>query len=96
MACIPIDKRISDIEKQGHSLNRRIDKLQSDYDYLVESMISRPWANMTAQCRLLEEWNEEIESLKLEVDDLRKEWTRLNIIKNSKSLKKTNSMTTID
>lgn len=88
MAYIPIGQHILDIEKQGHGLNRRIEKLQSDYDYLIESMISRPWADMTAQRRLLEEWNEEIESQKLKVDDLRKEWTKLNDIKNSKSTKK--------
>lgn len=88
MAIIPIAERLADIQEQGKRLTRRIEKMQADHDFLVDSMISRPWANMTAQRRLLNEWSEEIEQMKLDLEYLRIEWKRLNEINNSKSKNK--------
>lgn len=83
MAIIPIAERLADIEEQGKRLTGRIEKMQADHDFLVDSMISRPWADMTAPRRLLNEWGEEIEQMKLDLEYLRIEWKRLNDIMNS-------------
>ena len=63
MAVIPIAQRLSDIEVRANRLKRRIEVLTSDSDFLTETMISRPWQDMTAQRRLLNEWSEEIDKL---------------------------------
>lgn len=78
MARIPIAQRLTDIEGQANRLKRRIGVLTADRDFLTETMISRPWQDMAAQRRLLEEWNEEIGKLEADLDFLRKEWSRLN------------------
>lgn len=87
MAVIPIPQRLAGIEAQGLRLSRRIEKMQNDHDFLVDDMISRPWADMTTQRRLLEEWSEEIEQMKIDLDFLRTEWTRLNNINSSNTHK---------
>lgn len=84
MAVIPISQRLTDIEDRAARLKRRIEKLTSDRDFLADTMISRPWQDMTAQRRLLEEWNEEIEKLEQDLNGLRTEWIRLNNIKSHK------------
>lgn len=88
MAVIPIAQRLADIEAQANRLKRRIEVLTSDCDFLADTMISRPWQDMTAQRRLLDEWNEEIGKLEQDLDFLRTEWSRLNTInKRNKSSK---------
>lgn len=88
MAVIPIAQRLADIEVQANRLKRRIEVLTSDCDFLTDTMLSRPWQDMTAQRRLLEEWNEEISKLEQDLDFLRTEWSRLNTInKRNKSSK---------
>lgn len=89
MAAIPIAQRLADIEAQANRLKRRIEVLTSDCDFLADTMISRPWQDMTAQRRLLDEWNEEINMLEQDLAFLRTEWSRLNAInKRNKSSKK--------
>lgn len=88
MAVIPIAQRLADIEVQANRLKRRIEVLTSDCDFLTDTMLSRPWQDMTAQRRLLDEWNEEISKLEQDLDFLRTEWSRLNTInKRNKSSK---------
>lgn len=88
MAVIPIARRLEDIEERANRLKRRIEVLTSDSDFLTETMISRPWQDMTAQRRLLNEWSEEIDKLEHDLNILRNEWSRLNNInKRNKSFK---------
>ena len=88
MARIPIAQRLADIEAQGQAVKRRIEKMQADHDFLADVLLSRPVADMSAQRRLLEEWNEEIERMRLDLQFLRDEWKRLDRIKNKSSLNK--------
>ncbi len=62
--------------------------MQADHDFLADVLLSRPVADMSAQRRLLEEWNEEIERMRLDLQFLRDEWKRLDRIKNKSSLNK--------
>lgn len=62
--------------------------MQADHDFLADVILSRPVADMSAQRRLLEEWNEEIERMRLDLQFLRDEWKRLDRIKNKSSLNK--------
>lgn len=78
MAMIPIARRLDDIEQRANRLKRRIEMLTSDRDFLIETMISRPWGDMTAQRRLLDEWDEEIGKLEEDLNFLRAEWARLD------------------
>lgn len=88
MAIIPIAQRLADIETQASRLKRRIEALTSDSNFLADTMLSRPWQDMTAQRRLIDEWNEEIDKLEQNLNFLRTEWTRLNEYnKLNKSLK---------
>lgn len=63
--------------------------MESDRDFLVDSIIDRPWPKVEAQRRLVREWDEEIERMKLDLRFLRNEWKRLSDIqcKRNKSLK---------
>ena len=88
MARIPIAQRLADIEAQGQAVKRQIEKIQADHDFLADVLLSRPVADMSAQRRLLEEWNEEIERMRLDLQFLRDEWKRLDRIKNKSSLNK--------
>lgn len=87
MAVVPLAQRLADIESQGTCLTRRIERMQSDYDFLIDSLITRPVADMMAQKRLLDQWHEEIEQMKIDLELLRSEWLRLDIIMNSKAIK---------
>lgn len=88
MARIPIAQRLADIERQGQALGRRIGRMESDRDFLVDSILNRPWAEVEAQRRLVKEWDEEIERMRLDLQFLRDEWRRLDRIKNKSSLNK--------
>lgn len=88
MARIPIAQRLADIERQGQALGRRIGRMESDRDFLVDSILNRPWAEVEAQRRLVKEWDEEIERMRLDLQFLRDEWKRLDRIKNKSSLNK--------
>lgn len=88
MARIPIAQRLADIERQGQALGRRIGRMESDRDFLVDSILNRPWAEVEAQRRLVREWDEEIERMRLDLQFLRDEWKRLDRIKNKSSLNK--------
>ena len=88
MAIIPITQRLADIEEQGRRLCRRIEKLEGDRDFLIDTIIDRPWVKVEAQRHLIEEWNEEIERSKVDLQFLRDEWTRRSCIKNKTSHKK--------
>lgn len=62
--------------------------MESDRDFLVDSILNRPWAEVEAQRRLVREWDEEIERMRLDLQFLRDEWKRLDRIKNKSSLNK--------
>lgn len=62
--------------------------MESDRDFLVDSILNRPWAEVEAQRRLVKEWDEEIERMRLDLQFLRDEWRRLDRIKNKSSLNK--------
>ncbi len=87
MAIIPIAQRLANIERQGQALRRRIERMESDRDFLVDSILNRPWAEVEAQRRLVKEWDEEIDRMGLDLQFLRNEWKRLSDIhdKNHKS-----------
>lgn len=89
MARIPIAQRLADIERQGQALGRRIVRMESDRDFLVDSILNRPWAEVEAQRSLVREWDEEIDRMRLDLQFLRDEWKRLSDIHNkrNKSLK---------
>jgi len=55
MARIPIAQRLADIERQGQALGRRIVRMESDRDFLVDSILNRPWAEVEAQRSLVRE-----------------------------------------
>lgn len=87
MTVIPIPMRLAYIESQGIRLKRRIEKTQADYDWLIDSLITRLVVDMTAQRWLLDEWNIEIEKMGIDLQFLRDEWTRLNELQNNNSRK---------
>lgn len=62
--------------------------MESDRDFLVDSILNRPWAEVEAQRRLVKEWDEEIDRMRLDLQFLRDEWKRLDRIKNKSSLNK--------
>ena len=58
-----IRDKMAEIETTGKAIGNRIRKLESDRDFLVDSLITRPTADMTAQRELLDAWSDEIEEL---------------------------------
>lgn len=80
-------KKIADLQEEivekGKRINRRIEKIQSDIDFMVDIMMTKPYEEMAAHRKLLKEWEKEIEELKKAVEFLRKEWMRLESFKHN-------------
>lgn len=70
-------EKIEAIAEKGKKLNRRIAKLEDDRDSIIDAMIDKPWADMKSQKELLDQWNEEIELLQIEVQELRIQYSQL-------------------
>lgn len=83
-----IRDKMAEIETTGKAIGNRIRKLESDRDFLVDSLITRPTANMTAQRELLDAWSDEIEELQKDQAYLRKEWLRYNDLLTTKKEKR--------
>ena len=80
-------KKIADLQEEivekGKRINRRIEKIQSDIDFMVDIMMTKPYEEMASHRKLLQEWEKEIEELKKAVEFLRKEWMRLESFKHN-------------
>lgn len=80
-------KKIADLQEEivekGKRINRRIEKIQSDIDFMVDIMMTKSYEEMAAHRKLLQEWENEIEELKKAVEFLRKEWMRLESFKHN-------------
>lgn len=83
-----IKEKMAEIEATGKAIGKRINKMESDRDFLVDSLITRPTANMTAQRDLIDEWSSEIDNLKKDQAYLRKEWLRYNDLLTTKKEKR--------
>lgn len=70
-------ERLNAIEERGIMLRRRRDKVESDIDFLSDTMLTNPVYDMQPQRDLLKEWEEELEELDRGLDSLRKEWKKL-------------------
>lgn len=83
-----IRDKMAEIETTGKAIGNRIRKLESDRDFIVDSLITRPTADMTAQRDLIDEWSSEIDNLKKDQAYLRKEWLRYNDLLTTKKEKR--------
>lgn len=83
-----IKEKMAEIEATGKAIGKRINKMESDRDFLIDSLITRPTANMTAQRDLIDEWSSEIDNLKKDQAYLRKEWLRYNDLLTTKKEKR--------
>lgn len=79
---------MAEIEATGKAIGKRINKMESDRDFLIDSLITRPTADMTAQRDLIDEWSSEIDNLKKDQAYLRKEWLRYNDLLTTKKEKR--------
>lgn len=70
-------ERLKAIEERGIMLRRRRDKVESDIDFLSDTMLTNPVYDMQPQRDLLKEWEEELEELDRGLESLRKEWKKL-------------------
>lgn len=83
-----IKEKMAEIEATGKAIGKRINKMESDRDFLIDSLITRPTADMTAQRDLIDEWSTEIDNLKKDQAYLRKEWLRYNDLLTTKKEKR--------
>lgn len=83
-----IKEKMAEIEATGKAIGKRINKMESDRDFLIDSLITRPTADMTAQRDLIDEWSTEIDNLKKDQDYLRKEWLRYKDLLTTKKEKR--------
>lgn len=81
---IPIQNKLEEIKEQGKRLRRRQEKLKDDRDFLVDMMLTKPYAEMAAHRRLLAEWEAEIEKLEQSLRFLREEYQKYHQVLNSK------------
>ena len=77
MARMTKKERLKAIEERGIMLRRRRDKVESDIDFLSDTMLTNPVYDMQPQRDLLKEWEEELEELDRGLESLRKEWKKL-------------------
>lgn len=78
MGRIPVKEKLAELEEQGKRLRRRQDYLRQEADFLAEMMFRKPYAEMAAHRRLLQEWEEEIGRLEQSLQYLRDEYRRIS------------------
>lgn len=64
----------AEILERGQRLRRRLDKLTSDIAFLEETILTRPWKDVSAHRQLLDEWREEQKMINNDLAFLRKQW----------------------
>lgn len=73
---ITIQAKLEEIEEQGVRLKRRQEYLKNERDFLIEVMITKPYKDMAAHRKLLEEWDGEIAELERSLGYLRGEYKK--------------------
>lgn len=72
----PIQTRLDEIEEQGVKLRRRQEHLKGERDFLVETMLTKPYKDMAEHRKLLVEWDKEIDELERSLNYLRNEYIK--------------------
>lgn len=72
----PIQTRLDEIEEQGVKLRRRQEYLKGERDFLVETMLTKPYKDMEEHRKLLVEWDKEIDELERSLNYLRDEYIK--------------------
>ena len=72
----PIQTRLDEIEEQGVKLRRRQEYLKGERDFLVETMLTKPYKDMAEHRKLLAEWDKGIDELERSLNYLRDEYIK--------------------
>ena len=83
-----VKEKLEEIEEQGKKLRRRLEYLERESDFLVDTIIDRPIADTSPQRRLLQEWKQEIEEIGRGLEYLRAEYLKYKNMLPTKKVKR--------